>query len=319
MALGALGSDTGGSIRQPAALCGVVGFKPTYGRVSRYGLLAFASSLDQIGPFAKDVTDCAIMLQAIAGHDPLDSTTSPLPVPNYTAALQADLRGVRLGVPKEYFVEGMQPGMDEIVRGAMDALKAQGADLVEVSLPATPYALPTYYIIAPAEASANLARYDGIKYGYSAGAASMWENYGRTRGRGFGAEVKRRIMLGTYALSEGYADQYYRQAQKVRTVIKAEFDEVFRSCDALVSPVSPIVAFKLGQKLHDPYQMYLCDVCTLPANIAGIPGISVPCGMLDGLPVGLQVLAPAFDEMTALHVAYAFEQSGHFTPGKPDL
>jgi aspartyl-tRNA(Asn)/glutamyl-tRNA(Gln) amidotransferase subunit A len=319
MTLGALGSDTGGSVRQPAAFCGVVGCKPSYGRVSRYGLLAFASSLDQIGPFTKDVTDCALMLQAIAGHDPLDATTSPRPVPDYAAALKTDLRGIRLGVPREYFVQGLQPGMEETVRSAMEALRAQGAELVDVSLPATPYALATYYIIAPAEASANLARYDGIKYGYSAGAPTMWENYDRSRGEGFGTEVKRRIMLGTYALSEGYADQYYRQAQRARTVIKCEFDDVFRSCHALVAPVTPTVAFKLGQRLNDPYQMYLNDVCTLPANIAGIPGISVPCGMLEGLPVGLQVLAPAFDEAMALRVAYAYEQSGHFKPGKPGL
>ncbi len=319
MALAALGSDTGGSIRQPAALCGVVGFKPSYGRVSRYGLLAFASSLDQIGPFTKDVTDCALLLQALAGQDPLDSTASPAPVPNYLEALTPDLRGMRLGVPREYFVQGMQPGMEEIVRDAIDALRRQGAEIVDVSLPSTKYALATYYIIAPAEASANLARYDGIKYGYSAEAPSMWENYNRSRGHGFGAEVKRRIMLGTYALSEGYADAYYRQAQKARTLIKGEFDEVFRTCDALVAPVSPVVAFRLGQRLDDPYQMYLCDVCTLPANIAGISGISVPCGMLENLPVGLQVLAPAFGEETALRIGYAYEQSGHFRPGKPDL
>ena len=319
MALGSLGSDTGGSIRQPAALCGVVGMKPTYGRVSRYGLLAFASSLDQIGPFTKDVTDCAILLQAIAGHDPLDATSSPAPVPDYRAALRGGLRGVRLGIPREYFVQGMQPGMEEIVQSAIDALREQGASLHEVSLPSTRLALATYYIVAPAEASANLARYDGIKYGYSAEAGKMWDNYDQSRGRGFGAEVKRRIMLGTYALSEGYADQYYRQAQKVRTLIKDEFNQIFQSVDALVAPVSPIVAFRLGQKLDDPYAMYLCDVCTLPANMAGIPGISVPCGMLEGLPVGLQVLAPPFAEETALRVAYAYEQSGHFQPGKPRL
>jgi aspartyl-tRNA(Asn)/glutamyl-tRNA(Gln) amidotransferase subunit A len=319
LALGSLGSDTGGSIRQPAALCGVVGMKPTYGRVSRYGLMAFASSLDQIGPFTKDVTDCALLLQAIAGHDPLDSTSADVPVPDYRAALTTDLRGVRLGIPGEYFVQGLQPGMEEAVRGAIAALEGQGATLCEVSLPSSSLALPTYYIIAPAEASANLARYDGIKYGYSAGATGMWENYDRTRGEGFGAEVKRRIMLGTYALSEGYADAYYWQAQRVRTVIKDEFDQVFRTCDALVAPVSPTVAFRMGQRLDDPYQMYLCDVCTLPANIAGIPGISVPCGMLNGLPVGLQVLAPAFGEEIALRVAYAYEQSGHFQPGKPQL
>lgn len=318
-ALGSLGSDTGGSIRQPAALCGVVGLKPTYGRVSRYGLLAFASSLDQIGPFGRSVTDCAILLQAIAGHDRRDATSAPTPVPDYRSALTGDLRGVRLGVPREYFVQGMQAGMEELVRGAIDALREQGATLVEVSLPSTALALATYYVIAPAEASANLARYDGIKYGYSAAAPTIEENYTRSRGTGFGAEVKRRIMLGTYALSEGYADQYYRQAQKVRTLIKGEFDRVFESVDALVAPVSPIVAFKLGQKLDDPYAMYLCDVCTLPANIAGIPGLSVPCGTLDGLPVGLQVLAPAFGEEMALRVGHSYERSGHFTIGSPTL
>jgi aspartyl-tRNA(Asn)/glutamyl-tRNA(Gln) amidotransferase subunit A len=319
MALGSLGSDTGGSIRQPAALCGVVGFKPSYGRVSRYGLLAFASSLDQIGPFANDVTDAATMLQAIAGYDRRDSTTSPVAVPDYGAALTGDVRGMRLGVPVEYFMQGMQAGMEEIVRDAIRALESRGAELVDVSLPSTKYALATYYIIAPAEASANLARYDGIKYGYSAGAAGMWENYNRSRGAGFGTEVKRRIMLGTYALSEGYSEAFYRQAQKARTLIKQEFDQVFRQCDAIVAPVSPITAFRLGEMLDDPYQMYLCDVCTLPANIAGISGISVPCGMLNQLPVGLQVLAPAFAEEIVLQVAYAYEQSGHYRPGKPDL
>ena len=319
MALASLGSDTGGSIRQPASLCGVVGLKPTYGRVSRYGLLAFASSLDQIGPFTKDVADSAAMLQIIAGQDPLDSTTAAMPVPDYGSALTGDIKGMRLGVPREYFAEGLQPGVEAAVRSAIGALRDQGAEVVDVSLPSTSYALATYYVIAPAEASANLARYDGIKYGYSAGAPTMLENYFRSRGQGFGEEVKRRIMLGTYALSEGYADQYYRQAQKVRTLIKAEFDEVFQTCDALVSPVSPIVAFPLGQKLNDPYQMYLCDVCTIPANIAGLPGISVPCGMLQGLPVGLQVIAPAFAEESVLKVAYAYEQSGHFVAGKPNL
>jgi aspartyl-tRNA(Asn)/glutamyl-tRNA(Gln) amidotransferase subunit A len=319
MALGALGSDTGGSIRQPAALCGVVGMKPTYGRVSRYGLLAFASSLDQIGPFTKDVTDSALLLQAIAGHDPRDATSAPHPVPDYRGALRADLRGIRLGIPGEYFVQGMQQGMEDLIRSAIAALRDAGATLVDVSLPATPLALATYYIIAPAEASANLARYDGIKYGFSAHASSMWENYDLSRGRGFGPEVKRRIMLGTYVLSEGYAEAYYWKAQKVRTIIKAEFDQVFQTCDAVVAPVSPTTAFPLGQRLSDPYQMYLCDVCTLPANMAGIPGISVPCGLLDGLPVGLQVLAPAFAEETLLHVAYAYEQSGHYTSRKPPL
>jgi len=265
------------------------------------------------------VTDIAMLLQIIAGSDPRDSTTSLTPVPDYGAALTGDVRGMRLGVPAEYFTQGMQAGMEEIVRDAIRALEAQGAELVDVSLPSTKYALATYYIIAPAEASANLARYDGIKYGYSAGAAGMWDNYNRSRGIGFGPEVKRRIMLGTYALSEGYSDAFYRQAQKARTLIKHEFDQVFRQCDALIAPVSPITAFRLGEMLDDPYQMYLCDVCTLPANIAGISGMSVPCGMLNQLPVGLQVLAPAFAEETVLQVGYAYEQSGHYRPGKPDL
>ena len=315
----ALGSDTGGSIRQPAALCGVVGLKPTYGRVSRFGLIAFASSLDQIGPLAKDVTDAAILLGAIAGHDPRDSTTVDLPVPDYTASLVPDVKGLRLAVPREYFVPGMQPGMEEMVRSAIGALERMGASVGEVSLPSTPHALATYYIIAPAEASANLARFDGIKYGFSAAAPTMWEAYGKTRAQGFGPEVKRRIMIGTYALSATYYDAYYVKAQKIRTLVKRDFDAVFARYDAVLAPTSPSVAFELGQKTTDPVQMYLSDVCTLPVNIAGLPGISVPCGLLDGLPVGLQIITPAFGEDLLLRIAYAYEQSGHYERQRPVL
>ena len=318
-ATAALGSDTGGSIRQPAALCGVVGLKPTYGRVSRYGLIAFASSLDQIGPLTKDVADAAIVLGAIAGHDPRDSTTADVPVPDYRAGLVPDVKGMRLAVPREYFVEGMQPGMAETVRGAIAALEAMGAEVGEVSLPSTRHALATYYIIAPAEASANLARFDGIKYGYSADAPTMWEAYGRTRDVGFGPEVKRRIMIGTYALSATYYDAYYVKAQRIRTLVKDDFDRVFADYDAIVAPTSPTTAFPLGQKMDDPVQMYLSDACTLPANIAGLPGISVPCGLLDGLPVGLQIITPAFTEDRLLRVAYAYEQSSHYRRQKPSI
>jgi len=313
----ALGSDTGGSIRQPGSLCGVVGFKPTYGRVSRYGLIAFASSLDQIGPLAKDVTDAAIMLGAIAGPDPRDSTTVPVPVPDYTAALKDGVKGLRLGVPREYFVPGMEPGVEWAVRGAIAALEGLGATVGEVSLPSTEHALATYYIIAPAEASANLARFDGIKYGYSAPAETMWQAYGETRDGGFGPEVKRRIMIGTYALSSTYYDAYYVKAQKIRTMVKDDFDRVFRDYDAIVAPTSPTVAFQLGQKMGDPVQMYLADVCTLPVNIAGLPGISVPCGLSEGLPVGLQIITPSFTEDLLLRIAYAYEQSGHYARQRP--
>ncbi len=307
----ALGSDTGGSIRQPAALCGIVGLKPTYGRVSRYGLVAFASSLDQIGPMTKDVTDAALVLQAIAGHDPRDSTSAPVEVPDYAASLVPDLKGLRLGVPREYMGEGVEEGVRRAVEEAIDRLRELGAEVDrEVSLPSTPYALACYYIIAPSEASANLARYDGVKYGYSyTEGASMWENMERTRQFGFGAEVKRRIMLGTYALSAGYYDAYYLKAQKVRTLIRREFEAAFQRCDALVTPVSPTPAFRLGEKMADPLQMYLSDVFTIPVNIAGLPSISVPCGFSQGLPVGLQVIGRPFDEPTILRVAYAYEQA----------
>ena len=313
----ALGTDTGGSIRQPASLTGVVGIKPTYGRVSRYGMVAFASSLDQCGPFTRSVRDCALVLGALAGHDPRDSTSVDVPVPDYLAALGGDVRGMRLGVPREYFVAGMEPGVETVVREAIHVLEGLGAQIVDVSLPSTEVGLATYYIIAPAEASANLARYDGVKYGLSAGADDLLENYLTTRGSGFGTEVKRRIMLGTYALSAGYYDAYYVKAQQVRTLIKAEFDRVLADVDALLAPTSPSVAFKIGAKTDDPLLMYLNDACTLPVNIAGLPGISVPCGLSDGLPVGLQVIGRAFDEATILRVADAYERAAGFADLRP--
>ena len=316
-----LGSDTGGSIRQPAALCGVVGLKPTYGLVSRYGLIAFASSLDQIGPMTKDVTDSALVLNAIAGNDPMDSTSAPQQPTDYTQALVPDVKGMRLGVPKEYFVEGMDPRVTAAVEAAIASLEDMGASVDrEVSLPTTPYALAVYYIIAPSEASANLARYDGVKFGYLAeDTQDMWEAMEHTRQQGFGAEVKRRIMLGTYALSAGYYDAYYLRAQKVRTLISQEFKQVFERYDALLAPTSPSVAFRLGERMDDPMQMYLSDVCTIPANIAGIPGISVPCGFVDGLPVGLQVLGPHFGEQALFRIAYAYEQAHDWNSKRPNL
>jgi aspartyl-tRNA(Asn)/glutamyl-tRNA(Gln) amidotransferase subunit A len=308
-AAGALGSDTGGSIRQPAGFCSVVGLKPTYGRVSRYGLVAFASSLDQIGPLTRDVTDCALIMNAISGHDKRDSTSVPEPVPDYTRSLKTDLKGIRLGIPREYYVEGMQSGVAAVMKAALKKLEELGATLDEVSLPHTPYSLAVYYIIAPSEASANLARYDGVKYGYSYKGDTMWESMEKTRGNGFGPEVKRRIMLGTYALSAGYYDAWYLKAQKVRTLIRREFDAVFEKYDALITPTSPTVPFKIGEKTDDPLAMYLSDVCTLPINIAGVPGISIPAGFVDGLPVGMQIIGKHFSEETLLHIAYAYEQS----------
>jgi aspartyl-tRNA(Asn)/glutamyl-tRNA(Gln) amidotransferase subunit A len=315
----ALGTDTGGSIRQPAALTGTVGMKPTYGRVSRYGMIAFASSLDQCGPLARSVADVALILGAIAGHDPRDSTSVETPVPDYLAALSGDVKGLRLGVPREFFVAGMEPGVEAAVRAGVQTLRELGAEIVDVSLPSTDRGLATYYIIAPAEASANLARYDGVRYGLAAGADELWENYDRTRGAGFGAEVKRRIMLGTYALSAGYYDAYYVKAQQIRTLIKDEFDAVLETVDAILAPTSPTVAFKIGAKVDDPLAMYLNDACTLPVNIAGLPGISVPCGLSDGLPVGLQVIGRAFDEATVLRVADAYERAVGFSELRPPL
>jgi aspartyl-tRNA(Asn)/glutamyl-tRNA(Gln) amidotransferase subunit A len=310
----ALGTDTGGSIRQPGALCGVVGFKPTYGRVSRYGLIAFASSLDQIGPFTRTVEDCALVMNAIAGYDPCDSTSLQAPVPDYTAVLGSDhsVKGMRLALPREYFsVEGMEPAVDAAVKKAIEQLESLGAELGEVSLPHTQYGLATYYLIAPAECSANLARYDGVKYSLSIRepGSGLWDVYERSRGQGFGREVKRRIILGTYALSSGYYDAYYLKAQKVRTLIKQDFDNVFERFDAVVGPTAPGVAFPLGAKTQDPLAMYLNDLFTIPTSLAGLPGISVPAGMVDGLPVGLQIIGKALDEATVLRVAHAYEQS----------
>jgi aspartyl-tRNA(Asn)/glutamyl-tRNA(Gln) amidotransferase subunit A len=318
--LGALGSDTGGSVRQPAAFCGVAGLKPTYGRVSRYGLVAFASSLDQIGPIGKDVTDCAIILQAIAQYDPRDSTSMDVPTPYYAQALVPDIRGMRAGVPREYFVEGMQPEVEAAVRAAIDKIADLGAEVDEVSLPHTEYSLPAYYLIAPAEASANLARYDGVKYGYAhPEVEDVWDAYRQTRQNGFGAEVKRRIMLGTYALSAGYYDAYYLKAQKVRTLIKRDFDQAFENFDVLMAPTSPTAAFKIGEKVDDPLQMYLSDIFTLSLNLAGICGISIPCGFADGLPVGLQIMGDAFAEESVLRVAYAYEQATEWHRRRPEL
>ncbi len=322
----ALGTDTGGSIRQPAALCGVAGLKPTYGRVSRYGLVAFGSSLDQIGPITRSVRDAALVFQAIAGYDSRDSTSTPMAVPDIARTLEQGIRGLRVGVPREYFVEGMDPAVRDAVTAAVNHLQSLGAEVDrEVSLPSTPHALAVYYIIAPSEASANLARYDGVKYGFSfREGQSMWENMEKTRQHGFGAEVKRRIMLGTYALSAGYYDAYYLKAQKVRTLIRREFDAVFENHDILVAPVSPTPAFKLGEKVQDPLQMYLSDVCTIPVNIAGLPGISIPCGFATAeygarLPIGLQILARPFDEATLLRAAHAYEQSAGWHREFPPL
>ena len=324
--LGALGTDTGGSVRQPAALCGVVGLKPTYGLVSRYGLVAFASSLDQIGVLGRDVTDAAILLGAIAGHDPRDSTSLDVRVPDYTGGLLqrigkgTDLAGVRVGVPREYFVEGMQPEVERAARAAVDGLAGLGAEVVEVSLPHTEYALPVYYLIAPAEASANLARYDGVRYTMRVDGGGLEGMYKATRGQGFGPEVKRRIMLGTYALSAGYYDAYYLKAQKVRTLIKGDFDAAFERVDVLVTPTTPTTAFRIGERTADPLQMYLSDVLTLAVNLAGICGLSLPCGFDGaGLPIGLQVIGPALGEERILRVAYAYEQATHWHTRRPLL
>ena len=316
----ALGSDTGGSIRQPAGFCNVVGLKPTYGRVSRYGLVAFASSLDQIGPMTRDVTDSALVLNVIAGYDPKDSTSVNYPVPDYTESLIPDLKGLKLGVPKEYFVEGMQKGVEEVIRTAIATLEELGATVDwEVSLPHTKYALAAYYIIAPSEAMANLARYDGVKYGFSYEGKNMWDAMEKTRGYGFGPEVKRRIILGTYALSAGYYDAYYVKAQKVRTLIRREFEEAFERYDALITPTSPTVPFKIGERVSDPLQMYLSDVCTLPINIAGIPGLSVPAGFCDGLPVGMQILGKPFNEDILFRIGYAYEQANGWWQQRPAI
>ena len=318
LCLGAFGTDTGGSIRQPASLCSVVGIKPSYGRVSRYGLIAFASSLDQMGPFAKDVRDAAILLGVIAGHDPLDSTSMPIDVPDYTAHLRPDLKGVRVGVPKEYFIDGMQPEVEQAVHKAIEVMKLLGAEVREVSLPHTDYGLPVYYLLAPAEASANLARFDGVRYGLRVDGRDLWATYKGTRGQGFGPEVKRRIMLGTYALSTGYYDAYYLKAQKVRTLIKGDYEAAFKEVDVIACPTSPTTAFKIGEKADDPLQMYLSDVFTLNQNLAGICGISLPCGFDgQGLPIGLQLNGPAFGEEKIIHAAYAYEQATEWHRKKP--
>jgi aspartyl-tRNA(Asn)/glutamyl-tRNA(Gln) amidotransferase subunit A len=314
-----LGSDTGGSIRQPAGFCGIVGLKPTYGRVSRFGLIAFASSLDQIGPFARTVEDAAIMLEAISGRDAMDATSVPIDVPHYADSFRRNLNGVRVGVAREYSVDGMEPGVDSAVRASIRQLEALGAEIVDISLPNTEYALATYYITAPAEASANLSRFDGVKYGLRLEEETLLETYERTRGTGFGPEVKRRIMLGTYALSSGYYDAYYVKAQKVRTLIKQDFDRAFEQVDVIAAPTSPTVAFPLNSRTNDPYQMYLADVFTIPANMAGIPGISIPCGFSDNLPVSLQLLGKTFDEGTLLGVAHAYEQASNWYTHLPDV
>ncbi|MHB8508852.1 MAG: Asp-tRNA(Asn)/Glu-tRNA(Gln) amidotransferase subunit GatA, partial [Candidatus Dormibacteria bacterium] len=314
----ALGSDTGGSIRQPAALVGCVGLKPTYGRTSRYGLIAFASSLDHVGCFTRTVADAASVLEVIAGQDPMDSTTSSRPVGSYREALDQGVRGMRLGVPGEYFVEGMEPGVEKAVREALAELERQGAELVEVSLPYTKYGVATYYIIAPAEASSNLARLDGVRFGHSApDAPSVLTQYMQARVEGFGPEVKRRIMIGTYALSSGYYDAYYLKAQKVRTLVKRDFDAAFATCDALLCATSPTVAFPIGAKAQDPLAMYLNDVLTIPADLAGVPAVSIPCGLSEGLPVGLQVIGPAFREDTVLRVAAAYEGATDWHTRRP--
>ena len=316
----ALGSDTGGSIREPGAFCGVVALKPTYGRVSRYGLIAFASSLDQIGPFARDVRDAALLLGVIAGQDPEDSTSAPAPVPAYAATLTGEVRGLRIGVVREFFGEGLAPAVAESVRAAAGVLAGLGAVCDEVSLPHAAYALPAYYIIAPAEASSNLARYAGVQYGHrTAKADDLYTLYARTRREGFGAEVKRRIMLGTFALSAGYYDAYYLRAQRVRAVVRREFASALERFDLLLGPVTPTPAFRLGEKVEDPVQMYLSDVYTIPVNLAGVPGVSVPCGFADGLPVGLQLIGRAFDEGTVLNAAFAYEQATPHHLARPPL
>jgi aspartyl-tRNA(Asn)/glutamyl-tRNA(Gln) amidotransferase subunit A len=317
----ALGTDTGGSIRQPAACCGIVGLKPTYGRVSRYGLVAFASSLDQIGPMTKDVRDAALLLNVIGGKDARDSTSADVPLADFTQALTGSVQGVRIGIPREYFIAGIDPEVERAVRDAVKLLEGLGATIADVSLPHTEYGIAVYYILAASEASSNLARYDGIKYGYR---TPQWSNlrdmYMRTRDEGFGTEVKRRIMLGTYALSAGYYEAYYKKAQQVRTLIRRDFDAAFQEVDVLVAPTAPTPAFKIGEKIDDPLQMYLSDVFTVPVNLAGMPGISVPCGFSStGLPIGLQIIGRPFAEATVLRVAYAFEQHTDYHRRKPSL
>jgi len=318
---GTLGSDTGGSVRQPAALCGVTGLKPTYGRVSRYGLVAYASSLDQIGCVTRDVRDAATLLGVMAGQDPRDSTSVPEPVPDYGAALAGDLRGVKLGLPREYMVGGLDPEVKQAVAAAVDRLQDLGAEVIEISLPHTGYAIAAYYVIAPAEASANLARFDGVRYGRRVEGADPIQMYGRTRSAGFGAEVKRRIILGTYVLSSGYYDAYYLRAQKVRALIRRDFLQAFERVDAIVTPTTPRAAFQIGEKANDPLQMYLEDIFTIPCNLAGICGISVPCGFTTSpkLPIGLQLLGPPFGEPGLLRIAHAYQQATDWHRAVPPL
>jgi aspartyl-tRNA(Asn)/glutamyl-tRNA(Gln) amidotransferase subunit A len=316
----AVGSDTGGSIRQPAAFCGTVGLKPTYGRVSRYGLIAFASSLDQIGTFTKDIEDSCRLMNVISGHDHMDATSVDIPVPDYTKALGKNIKGLKIGIPKEYFVEGMDPEVKKIILEAVAKLKELGAVVKDISLPHTEYAVPVYYILGTAEASSNLARFDGVQYGYRAKSSNLIDMYKKTRGQGFGQEAKRRILLGTFALSHGYYDAYYLKALKVRTLIKKDFDEVFKDCDCIVTPTAPTTAFKIGEKAENPLQMYLSDIYTISANLSGLPAISVPCGFSKNrLPVGLQILARAFDEETLFKVGSAYEQATQWRKEKPDI
>jgi aspartyl-tRNA(Asn)/glutamyl-tRNA(Gln) amidotransferase subunit A len=321
MAFGALGTDTGGSVRQPASLCGIVGVKPSYGRVSRYGLVAFASSLDQIGAFGRCVADAALMLAVIAGHDPRDATSMPIPAPDFGMALgQASLYGLRVGVPQEYFIAGMQPEVERAVHAAIQVMQNLGAEIHTITLPHTDYALPVYYLVAPAEASANLARYDGVRYGLHVGGEDLGDTYRQTRGQGFGAEVKLRIMLGTYALSAGYYDAYYLKAQQVRTLIKDDFDKAFAQVDVIACPTSPTTAFKIGEKTGDPLQMYLSDVFTLGASLAGVCGLSLPCGFDgEGLPIGLQLIAQAYEETRLIQAASTYEQATGWHKHKPNL
>ncbi len=316
----ALGTDTGGSIRQPASFCGIVGLKPTYGRVSRYGVVAYASSLDQVGPMTRDVTDCALVLQAIAGHDPADSTSVDVPVPDYGAALTGDVKGLKIGVPKEYFAAGLQPEVEQAVREGIAELEKAGAVVTEVSLPRNDYAVAAYYVIAAAEASSNLARYDGMRYGPRAQAGDLTSTYMKSRAQGFGHEVKRRIMLGTYVLSAGYYDAYYLKAQRVRALLKQDMESVLTDCDAIVAPTCPTTAFKLEEMIHDPLQMYLSDILTISVNLAGLPALSVPCGFdRTGLPIGMQIIGKHFDEATLLQVGYAYEQTTDWHTRRPVL
>ncbi|MFC1753727.1 Asp-tRNA(Asn)/Glu-tRNA(Gln) amidotransferase subunit GatA [Thermoproteota archaeon] len=315
-----LGSDTGGSIRQPAGLCGVVGFKPTYGRVSRYGLVAFASSLDQIGPFSRTVEDSAYMLNVICGNDPSDSTSAPIQTPDFTKALKPNVKGLKIGVPSELFGENIDPEVKQALVAALDQFKKQGAQWEEVQMRSFPHALSTYYIIAPAEASANLARFDGVRYGFRAeNPDNLKDMYKKTRGQGFGPEVKRRILLGTYVLSSGYYDAYYIKAQKMRTLVNKDFEKAFSNYDVLISPTSPTPAFKIGQNMNDPLQMYLADIATIPVNLAGLPGVSVPCGFSNGLPIGMQIIGKAFDEETILRAAFTYQSVTDYHKKSPEL